>query len=113
MKTRVLLVALAAVAFSLATSSSALAQSFYRGSSDNPNGPTVSPYLNLLQSDSFGVTNYQSLVRPLVNQGNAIRRQGGALQQLERATYSAGPRLGTGHSSYFMNYSHFFPNARR
>ena len=110
MSSRIMLVVVAALAMTLAASRSASAQGIYRGTSDNPNGPTVSPYLNLLSSDQFGVTNYQSLVRPLVNQGNAIQRQGGAIQRLQQQSYSAaGPRAGTGHSSYFMNYSHFYP----
>ena len=55
-----------------------------RGSSDNPVGPTVSPYLNLLGADQFGITNYQSLVRPLVDQGNAINRQAGSINRLQQ-----------------------------
>lgn len=92
----------------------------FRGHSDNPNGPTVSPYLNLLNNNNQlnGVPNYQSLVRPLVDQQDAIRRQGNSLQKLQtqvNSTYNApsGSGLrGTGHASHFMNFSHFYPQAR-
>ncbi|MGD9724181.1 MAG: hypothetical protein AB7O59_23165 [Pirellulales bacterium] len=107
--------ALVAVAvLTLAASSSALAQGVYQGRSDNPNGPTVSPYLNLLQNNSVfsPATNYQSLVKPLIDQNSAIRRQGGAINQLQQQVNS-GPGSGgggTGRGSYFMYYSHFYPN---
>jgi hypothetical protein len=95
----------------------AMAQGRYSlGTSDNPVGPTVSPYLNLIGSDQFGVTNYQSLVRPLVNQGNAIQRQGSALNNLQQQfnTQSYGGRSGnaTGHATFFMNYSHYYNHGR-
>jgi hypothetical protein len=91
----------------------------YMGSSDNPVGPTVSPYLNLLQQNvnPAAPTNYQSLVRPLVNQGNAIRQQGSSInrlqQQVNAPSFGGGGGAGgaTGHATFFMNYSHFYPNA--
>ena len=117
MKLQSLVVAVVA-ALSAATCSMAFAQgTYYQGRSDNPNGPTVSPYLNLLQNNSGGVTNYQSLVKPLINQnsaiqrqGSALQRQGGAIQQLQRQAYQ-GPvsGAGTGHITFFMNYSHYYP----
>jgi hypothetical protein len=115
MTPRILAFALAALALAVA-SESALAQGpFYAGSSDNPIGPTVSPYLNLLNGNQFGVTNYQSLVRPLIDQGSAINRQGNTLNRLQQQVgaqsagggYGAG-RGGTGHPTYFMFYSHFY-----
>jgi len=118
MRLRMLLVAVAAVALWSVTLSQALAQGaggYARGHSDNPNGPTVSPYLNLLQNNSVnstitGMPVYQSLVKPLVNQGSAISRQGGALSQLQQQVYSGGGGgSATGHASFFMNYSHYFP----
>jgi len=120
MSSRTLVLALAAGACLLLMTSSAQAQlsGFYQGSSDNPVGPTVSPYLNLLnQSGSFGATNYQSLVRPLIEQGNAINRQGSSINRLQGQVNSAsaaaagGGSRGTGHASFFMNYSHFYPAA--
>lgn len=93
--------------------SQAQAQNFYKGSSDNPNGPTVSPYLNLLQNNSVGVTNYQSLVKPLVEQNSAINRQGNSINRLQQqvnAPMGAGTAgRGTGHTTFFMNYGHFYP----
>jgi hypothetical protein len=111
--------ALALAAIVLLAPQTAMAQygGQYMGSSDNPVGPTVSPYLNLLQTNN-GVTNYQSLVRPLINQGNAIDRQGGSIrglqQQIYQQAYGAGGRgIGGGHPTYFMNYSHYYPTTRR
>lgn len=108
--------------FFMAAAPAALAQytgGFYQGRSDNPNGPTVSPYLNLLNNNNqfSTVTSYQSLVKPLIDQQSAINRQGNSLQQLQqqvnsqRAPGGAGGRA-TGHTTYFMNYSHFYPTKR-
>ncbi len=110
---RMLLLAITGTLLSSLMAASASAQ---YGSSDNPVGPTVSPYLNLLSSDQFGATNYQSLVRPLINQGNAINRQGNSLnrlqQQVNTGGFGRGGSRGTGHSTFFMNYSHFYPQPR-
>ncbi len=98
----------------VATSMPARAQERYRGASDNPVGPTVSPYLNLLNRDQFGITNYQSLVRPLVQQGNAINRQGNELSRLQqqmprpRSGGIGGYGSATGHVTFFMNYTHYY-----
>jgi hypothetical protein len=91
------------------------------GHSDNPNGPTVSPYMNLLQGNNQlnGIPNYQSLVKPLVDQQAAIQRQGNSLQRLQQQVYSgasagaSGARGATGHISHFMNTSHYFPPPQR
>jgi hypothetical protein len=89
------------------------------GHSDNPNGPTVSPYLNLLQGNNQFTTvpTYQSLVKPMIDQQNAIQQQGSSLQRLQGQVNSqsvAGPtgRTGTGHVTHFMNYSHFYTRLR-
>ena len=88
----------------------------YTGHSDNPNGPTVSPYLNLLNNNNQlnGMPTYQSLVRPLLDQQSAIKRQGNSLQQLQQqvntpGTGASGAGRSTGHSTSFMYYSHFYP----
>jgi len=115
--------ALAAAAVFLLAPQTAMAQyrgGQYMGRADNPVGPTVSPYLNLLQGNN-GITNYQSLVRPLIDQGNAIDRQassiyqqGNSIRGLQQAqSYGAGGGRGTGHTSYFMNFSHYYPTAGR
>ncbi len=104
------------VASMILTAGRAHAQGWFQGTSDNPVGPTVSPYLNLLQTNQFGATNYQSLVKPLVDQHNAINRQGNSLNRLQQQvnTFSSGAGSapsgqGTGHVTFFMNYSHFYP----
>lgn len=88
---------------------------FYTGSSDNPVGPTVSPYINLLGSNgAFGATNYQALVRPLIEQHNAINRQGAAINRLQQQQPYGGAAGGaTGHGSFFMNGMHFYPQGLR
>jgi hypothetical protein len=90
----------------------------YGSHSDNPNGPTVSPYMNLLNTNSQGFSSYQTLVKPIVDQQAALQRQGSALQQLQQKVNSPGSsagsgRGGTGHQTYFMNYGHYYPNTRR
>ncbi len=109
---RLLFVLAAAGIVFLSSFSSAAAQSLGigGGTSNNPNGPTVSPYLNLLQNNNPDITNYQSLVKPLINQNDALRRQGGAISQLQQQqSYGGG---GTGIHSYFMFYSHYYPPRR-
>ncbi len=118
MKMRTLLVGGTACILTLAWAGAAFAQgfgTFPTGHSDNPNGPTVSPYLNLLQNNQVGsVSNYQSLVKPLIDQHSAIQRQGNSLSRLQQQvmTGAVGGGAGTGHTSFFMNYSHFYPAAR-
>ncbi|HEV3138235.1 MAG TPA: hypothetical protein VGZ26_10025 [Pirellulales bacterium] len=122
MKPRILLFASTLVAVACSASSFAQTPGFYGmgGHSDNPNGPTVSPYMNLLQNNNqFNqVPNYQSLVKPLLDQQNAIQRQGAGLQRLQQQVSSGGSGAGggggrgTGHVTSFMNYSHFFPGHR-
>jgi hypothetical protein len=82
---------------------------YYMGRADNPVGPTVSPYLNLVGSQLGGVTNYQSLVKPLINQDRAIRYQGNSINALQRqAAQRGGGATTTGHASFFMNYLHYY-----
>ncbi|MEX2112695.1 MAG: hypothetical protein WD845_05885 [Pirellulales bacterium] len=113
MKFQMLLVVALVTVVSLASLRAVPAQGLAGGSTRNPNGPTVSPYLNLLQNNNPDITNYQSLVKPLINQNDALRRQGGAIQQLQQQQYRGGPAGGgTGVHSYFMYYSHYFPQGR-
>jgi len=98
--------------------SPSLASAQYRSSvSDNPNGPTVSPYLNLLNNNNnIGLPAYQTLVKPLVEQQNAIQRQGNSIQRLQQQVGPGGTRGGggtTGHMTYFMNYSHYYSRPAR
>jgi hypothetical protein len=116
------LIAIAAFVL-LAAPGSAFAQytgGLYTGRSDNPNGPTVSPYLNLLQNNNQlnGIPNYQSLVRPLLDQQSAIQRQGNSLQRLQQQVNTQGASGGTGqratgHHTSFMYYSHFYTPPRQ
>lgn len=81
--------------------------------------PTVSPYLNLGVTPS-GLSNYQSLVRPLIEERDSLNRQRAELEQLNRQVRHGrvaepgrlgnGARLGS--SVRFLHYSHYF-NAGR
>lgn len=81
--------------------------------------PTVSPYLNLLQPRTTGVPNYQTLVRPQLDQRRAEQMNAAAIQRLQsqvnrpgnysRTTGESVQVRGTGHVSGFQNHMHFFP----
>lgn len=60
--------------------------------------PKVSPYLNLLRSNSFnvGVPNYQSLVRPQVDQSRFNARTAGQLGRLQRQVGGLAQTVGPG-----------------
>lgn len=86
------------------------------------NRPTVSPYLNLLRRDGFGgVTNYQTLVRPQIEQREFAANQQAeitrvqqqlAVQQrsLESAQQLRAQRVfSTGHTTRFMNLQQYYP----
>ncbi len=118
MKSRALVFGLAVVGVLIFSQASQAQVVNTYGFSDNPVGPTVSPYLNLVNQDFVdpNLTNYQSLVRPLLQQNNAINRQGSAINRLQQQ-YSA-PASGaaggaTGHTTFFMNGSHYFPSGIR
>lgn len=85
--------------------------------------PTVSPYLNLLQggNNAFNLPQYQTLVRPFLDQqavnernqfeSQTLRRQVNTLQnQVNRTTIGAG--RATGHPTRYMNYSHYYSLGR-
>jgi hypothetical protein len=80
--------------------------------------PTVSPYLNL-DVTRDGLSNYPTLVRPLIEDQNAIMQQTAHIQRLEqqlrRAQGGAGAgRNGAGGNSTaasgprFLNLSHYY-----
>jgi hypothetical protein len=82
--------------------------------------PTVSPYLNLVRDDSGAAANYQTLVRPQMEQIDYNRQQENRLDHLNRQfqnfrSESAYPLQGsqdireTGHITQFMNLSHYYP----
>lgn len=86
--------------------------------------PTVSPYMQLLNNNTGFATNYQSLVRPQVEQNNFNARSASAIRGLQRdaaasSTRSASSTEGnvkmrkTGHASTRENYSHYYPQLGR
>jgi hypothetical protein len=86
--------------------------------------PTVSPYLNLVDpARSPFTTPYHSLVRPLLEQEEATRRQQVQLQQVQQQLLQSEQRRtsrdqpggirGTGHATFYQNYSHFYPGYGR
>jgi hypothetical protein len=100
------------------------ARAQYTGRADSPYGPTTSPYLNLLQNNNQlnTVSAYNTLVKPILDQNASLNRQGTSINRLQNQVNSgagggggggggAGGRS-TGHSSYFMNYSHYYPRMR-
>jgi hypothetical protein len=82
--------------------------------------PTVSPYLNLLRPQGgVGIPNYQSLVRPEMQQRRTNQLQERQISQLQNKVYQ-GPSSTTnngspqeirttGHVTRFMNHSSFYP----
>jgi hypothetical protein len=86
------------------------------------NSPPVSPYLNLGVTQT-GLSNYQTLVRPMIDDREAILRQDANLQKLQqqlrvapngrsanlpRGKETQPPATSTGVSKHFMHYSHYF-----
>ena len=89
-----------------------------RLNSATANRPTVSPYVNLADS-ATGLSNYQSLVRPLIEEREELNRQWSELERLnQQMTGMAGAAkrpesgpMGTGKRSSavrYMHYSHYF-----
>lgn len=82
-------------------------------------GPTVSPFVNL-GVNSDGVTNYQTIVRPMMAERDELRRQAATIQQLEqtlrgkqrgndlRDAKSRGGSQRNDPNVRFMHYSHYF-----
>jgi hypothetical protein len=87
------------------------------------NRPTVSPYLNLLQPQGGGLPNYQTLVRPAIDQRRQNQDTQRQISQLQSsvAASTAQEQRGevtfrpTGHGTGKFYYSHFYPtlNQRR
>lgn len=80
--------------------------------------PTVSPYINLVDGTS-GLSNYQTLVRPLIEEREELNRQWTELDRINRQMNGltgaakrpdSGP-MGSGNRSTavrYMHYSHYF-----
>lgn len=83
--------------------------------------PTVSPYLNL-GVNSNGLSNYQTLVRPLIEEREILKRQSAALEQHHRRMRGSGanqPGREAEESARslpprvrFMDYSRYFGTIR-
>jgi hypothetical protein len=73
-------------------------------------GPTVSPYLNLLTVDNFGIAaGYQTLVKPFVDGRKATNANSADIARLQNQVSRGGSRGGGGGGGgYFMNYSHYY-----
>jgi hypothetical protein len=87
--------------------------------------PSVSPYLNLLIPDQFGIPGgnpgqYQTLVEPFVEGRKAAQNNQNQLNRLN-AQVNGGARGGGGGGSFgaggyhsrYMNYSHYYSGIRR
>lgn len=83
-----------------------------------PSKPTVSPYMNLFRNDSDNVPNYQTLVRPQIQQQalnqqvtKSLDRQQTAVQSLQHDVLHQRPSAirSTGTGATSSNYSHYFP----
>jgi len=81
--------------------------------------PTVSPYLNLGVNE-YGISNYPSLVRPLLNQRDAQAKQAMAIERARiqsrgrdgRPTSGGGYEQNDRRPSHFMSYSHYYGGTR-
>lgn len=81
---------------------------------------TVSPYVNLTNGN--GLSNYQTLVRPLIEEREELNRQWAALDDLNRkvrgvpvsASRGRGNANGRGAAGVrYMHYSHYFGTDRQ
>jgi hypothetical protein len=89
------------------------------------NRPTVSPYLNLLRTESpISAPNYQTLVRPALEHRQEIQRQESAIRQLQSRVVNMQGQMAarnrrqqegfaTGHPQRFMTYLHYYPMFNR
>jgi hypothetical protein len=74
--------------------------------------PTVSPYLSLLQNQGNGIPQYQTLVRPALEQRQVNQQQATAIQGLQhqQALQARETRIGnqalrpTGHRAGYLNF---------
>jgi hypothetical protein len=88
-----------------------------------PATPTMSPWMNMFQSNTGPLDNYNTFVRPRIQlrntldqQNQAIDRQAASIYALQNETAQPGTAQRTavhptGVNASFMNYSHYFPNS--
>jgi hypothetical protein len=88
-----------------------------------PAAPTVSPYLQLLSRDNFGIVPYQTQVRPQLQTQGRLNEQQQSLSNLQRefrgveamsAARTGATRIGStglrgaGRVPRFFNWSHYY-----
>ena len=94
------------------------ASSFIQGYINNR--PTVSPWLNLMRNDGGinNISNYQTLVRPQLEQRQRANMQSRQIAQLQNQVASQRSQAAqrsqtgvrpTGHPTRYLNYLQFFP----
>ena len=116
-------------AFILCTSFVASAEAQYKAKSHpfdtSSRRPSVSPYMNLINNQTGTATNYQSLVRPQLDQQNYNARTASAIKGLQGSRASSAKSgdksksqsssegnlklRPTGHTAMREGYSHYFP----
>lgn len=126
MQSRQLLVWLLIVSGStiLATKASAQSRSPYAPQNNRDvyslgayRSPTVSPYVNLGVGTN-GISNYQTIVKPMLDDREALRVQADTLQMLRqqlrdsREPKGGSPGTSNQPSVRFMHYSHFYGSGR-
>jgi hypothetical protein len=99
------------VALVLLSCSAAPAQVRYPPAGRPGSRPTTSPYLNL-RRPGVPAINYYNLVRPEFEFRNAYQglRQDVGFQQAEIREVAEAELPATGHTSRFLNFSHFYPS---
>lgn len=121
---QILAIAVLAVSVALGAASSASAQSGYVSQGDilrnaTLRRPTVSPYLSLFSNTNGASTPYYTYVKPLLDQDRDNRAQTERFAQLQQDLNQQSARLNaeqqrqqgvrpTGHTTVYMNYSHYF-----
>jgi hypothetical protein len=100
--------------------STAMAQGGGPGNLQYTPRPTVSPYLNLFNSNANTLGNYQLNVKPLLDQYNINSQNAASLNQLQQQLNEVRTSTGlgtngtsgrirpTGHVSGFMDLSHYY-----
>ena len=79
--------------------------------------PSVSPYLNLYRNDSSALPNYQTLVRPQLQQQSVNQSQQTDISRLQQQLAAKGSSRQTslpqtGHPTRFRYFSHFYGPTR-
>ncbi len=94
------------------------AQNYNGLNSPTYTAPAVSPYLNLGVNQN-GLSNYQTLVKPMMDEQDSLQRQSANLQRLQRQVRdsqgrrdSSGSNDGRQPQARFMNYSHYYGGIR-